>query len=338
VEVAGVEAAYPPVLPSYYEPLPKAPADTTELCGYGKVAPGQIPALIAVADTTLVRVVDELVRALDPRKRALGLATQASINATAADQRSIAEDPQNCATWFCEERAAEASARAATPSIEALAKLAINTQDPQVYVMAMRACRSIITDSPPSICSSLTLDQWAQVDPDNAMVWLLQARAARMRKDMIGFEDALQRAARAKFFDRRPTPYGEILASVDEPWQRTLVVGRLTAADSRHDPGEFLSNFTVFNLHCAKQSEPGRRELCNDLAHVLLELSSDGLAYQVGEALAFHAGWPHERTFETRKHMDLQDGPWVRGVQDVPLSCDGSAGFEQRLLRIARRR
>jgi len=337
------EVAYPPALFSYSEPLPAAPVasastspDMAELCGFGKVDSEQIPAALeAAADMTLVRVVDEFVRARDPRKRALGLATQAWIDAEAADRRVMAQDPKKCLeTPLCDEQIAEAFARAATPSIEALAKLAINTQDPQVYVTAMRACRSIIVDSPPSICSSLTLDQWAQVDPDNAMVWMLQARAARMRKDMIGFEDALQRAAHAKFFDRRPTPYGEILAKIDEPSQpvRTLAVGRLADADARHDPGEFYSNFTNVMRHCGKQSELGRRELCNDLAHVLLELSSDSLAVEVAAGFADN-GWA-ERIAKARKR------PWhqVPGQSMIAdLSCSGAARMERRLLDLARR-
>jgi hypothetical protein len=342
-----VEATYPPALPSYSEPLPapppaSAPASTnaTELCGYGKVDPEQVPAVFeAVADSALLRVVDEFERARDPRKHALSLATKAWIDAEAADRRVMAEDPQTCReTALCDEQAAEAFARAATPSIEALARLAINTQDPQVYVMAMRACRSIIPDSPPSACGALTLDQWTQLDPDNAMVWLLNARAARMRKDTPGFDDALQRAARARFFDRRRTPYGEILASVDERSQpvRTLIVGRLAAADARDDPGEYFSHFTVVGHHCAKQGEPGRRELCNELAQVLLERSSDGLALEVGVGLASSAGWAADRVAEARKRQTGPEASGPRTNPENPLSCRGAKQIEERLIAMAR--
>src|SRR5215470_1654223 len=92
----GAVPAYPPALPSYDEPLPTpAPAfaqanpNVADLCQYGKVNPEQIPAALeAVADAMLLRVVDEFERSREPRKRALGLATQAWIDAEAADRRT----------------------------------------------------------------------------------------------------------------------------------------------------------------------------------------------------------------------------------------------------------
>ena len=345
---ARTEATYPPALPSYSEPLPtpapaSAPAgpNATELCGFGVVDPEEIPpAFEAAADNALLRVVNEFERGRDPRKRALGLATQAWIDAEAAERRVTAEDPRTCReTALCDERAAEAFARAAAPSIDALVRLAVNTQDPDVYVMAMRACRSIIPDSPPAACSSLTLDQWTQLDPDNAMVWLLNARAARMRNDTPGFDDALQRASRAKFFDRRRTPYGEILAGVDERTQpvRTLAVGRLAAADARYDPGEYFSNFAIVARHCARPSDPGTRALCSDLAHVLLNLSSDELAYLLGRQLVNMAGVTIELVDEARKRHAGSEPSGAATNPANPLSCRGAAQIEERLVVAARR-
>ncbi|HYS12366.1 MAG TPA: hypothetical protein VEN28_03590 [Burkholderiaceae bacterium] len=339
----AAEVAYPPPLP-YWPPVAiRTPGkNEVELCGYGSVDPERVPGIFeAEANAAILRVATEFEHRADERRRALGLVTRALIDAEAADRGVMAEDPQKCreAAGLCDERAAEAFARAATPAIEALTRLAVTTRDPETYVVALRACRSIIPNSPPTSCNALTLDQWAQLDQDNAFAWLLTARAAQIRKDPIGFQDALRRASHAKSFERRPTPYGEILAGLDvraEP-VRTLIVGKLAAAEAREDPADYFSNFTMFTIYCTNQSEPGRRELCNDLAHVMTELSTDPLAAQVGDQIAAKAGWPVERRTAARtKHAALDAERPVRSPGSARLTCDGAAQTEEWLVGVAK--
>src|SRR5215831_14538819 len=153
---ANVQVAYPPALLDAEPPTAAAPPDVvvpnaTELCGYGKVDREEIPAsLEGVADSVLLGAVDKFASARDSRKRALGLAARSWVEAEAADRRVVSADPKTCIeTALCDENAAQAFARGATPAIEALARLATSTQDPDIYVMAMRACRSIVPDAPP---------------------------------------------------------------------------------------------------------------------------------------------------------------------------------------------
>lgn len=339
----SVQVAYPPALLDAEPPTTAAPPDVvvpnaTELCGYGKVDPEEIPAsLEGVADSVLLGALDKFVSARDPRKRALGLAARAWVEAEAADRRVVAADPKTCVeTALCDEQAAEAFTRGATPSIDALARLAATTLDPDVYVMAMRACRSIIPDAPPPGCGALSLDQWTRLDPDNAMPWLLSAREAKKRWDDASFQDALLHASRARFFDRRRTPYGDILASVDEHAEpvRTLIVGRLADADAREDPADYQSNFTISIQYCLARTDPARREMCSNIGHVLNELSSDALAGAIGEM--FTADWPAERiaAFRRRKAGLQMQRPGM--IAPRPLGCDDAAKTEQRLIGVAR--
>jgi len=340
---ASVQVAYPPALLDAEPPTAAAPPDVvvpnaTELCGYGKVDPDELPAsLEGVADSVLLGAVDKFVSARDPRKRALGLAARAWVEAEAADRRVVAADPKTCIeTALCDEQAAEAFTRGATPPIEALARLATTTQDPSIYVMAMRACRSIIPDAPPSACGALTLDQWTRLDPDNAMPWLLSAREAKKRWDDASFQDALLHASRARFFDRRPTPYGEILAGIDEHAEpvRTLMVGRLADADAREDPADYYSNFAIVFQYCMTRSDPARREMCSNIGHVLNELSSDVLAGTIGEM--FTADWPAERIAAFRRRKAGLEMARPARYMARPLGCDDAARTEQRLIGVAR--
>jgi hypothetical protein len=286
---ARVEVMYPPafdqIAPAAAATGPLGPLEA-DLCGYGRVNTEQIPeSLEAEADVAILRVVGDFERSSDDRKHALGLSMRALLEAEAVDRRLTAEDPQNCrANALCEERLNAAFVGAATPSIEELVRLAASTRNPQTYVMAMRACRSILVDAPPTGCSALSNDQWAQLDPDNVLPWLMKARAARQRKDTDAFEEALLRASRAKVFDRRATHYAELLASADgrEQSVRALIVSRLLAAESREDPAEYFSNFTMFSLYCGKADRPEQREVCVDLARLLMERSADRIGVEVG--------------------------------------------------------
>jgi hypothetical protein len=249
----------------------------------------------------------------------------------------VSADPKTCIeTALCDENAAQAFARGATPAIEALAQLATSTQDPDIYVMAMRACRSIVPDAPPSGCGALSLDQWTRLDPDNAMPWLLSAREAKKRWDDASFQDALLHASRAKFFDRRRTPYGEILASIDERAEpvRTLIVGRLADADAREDPADYYSNFTIVIQHCLTRSDATRRAVCSDLGHVLNELSSDALAGSIGEM--FITDWSAERIAAFRRRKAGLEMPRSGSIPPRPLGCDDAAKAEQRLIGVAK--
>lgn len=292
------EVAYPPPNPSYPEvaaaPAPAPGKGEFDLCGYGPVDPEQLPpAFEAEADSVILRVTGELARSGDDRARALGLSAQAWVAALAADRAVTAEDPKTCReTALCNDRAAAAYTNAAQPAVEALVRLATTTRDPFAYVTALRLCRTLVPDAPPAACGALSVEQWAQVDPDNAFPWLLAARNARQGKDAAAFEDALLRASRAKVFDRRATQHGRILFEVDTRQEpvRTLIVQRLATVEAREDPADYFSNFTMFAHYCARRDEPGRREMCSDLAWVLAERSPDRLGFEVGAAIAERTG------------------------------------------------
>jgi len=337
VAKAEPQVAYPPPLPDTPRDLPPArpsrPGDV-ELCGFGAVNPDEIPADIEkAADVAIMRAIAGAERSTDDRTRATALALRALTEAQVAERKINDADPQRCTeTAECDEAEAEAFARAATPSIQALVNLAVTTRDPFTYVTAMRACRSVIPDAPPPDCSSLSNEQWARLDPNNAMAWLMVARAARQRKDSVTFQDALQRASRADLFDRRATRYGGILESTDlrDAPVRTLAVAKLAEAEEREDPGEYFSNFAMFHLHCAKD-EPDRADVCKNLAGVLLDHSADRLGIDLGAAIA-------PRSKQSSAAIKRLGNTAVTPPKQLAskLSCEGAARTEAWLLGVAK--
>src|SRR5262249_3287708 len=145
-------------------------------------------------------------------KRAVALATRAFIEGQRAERAVVEQDPNLCReTAACDERASAAYAKAVAPALETLARLGSTTRDPVAFVAAFRACQSLLPDAPPGSCGSLTVDRWAQLEPDNALPWLLAARNARRMKDTSGFDNALRRASQARYFNRHLIAYGELL-------------------------------------------------------------------------------------------------------------------------------
>jgi hypothetical protein len=331
--------AYPPRLPD------TAPSETKRskrggmaLCGYGAVDPERVPAqLQAEADAGIVRALDRLEAGRDEDKRATALAMRALLEAQLAQEKVIVDDPATClGSELCFDREAAAFVQAATPRIAALVRLAVATRDPQT-VTAMRACRSVLLDqAPPESCSALSYAQWAALEPDNAMPWLMLAREARQRKDPAGLDEAFLRASQAKMFDRHATRYGDILASASlggEPVD-TLAVARVANAEMRDDPGEYFARFTMFHLYCARSDEPGRRERCGHLARMLIDHSEDHLGLQIASLIGADGGWSQLEQDALRRRFPPRaffEGP--RYLED--FGCERIADAERRLRGVA---
>jgi hypothetical protein len=160
----------------------------------------------------------------------------------------------------------------------------------------------------------LSVEQWADVDPDNAFPWLLVARAAHHRKDARAFRDAVARAARATSFQRHSTRYGDVLAAVDVRYRpvRALVVHRLAAAHTRDDPADYFSNFQVVGRYCASK-DSGRREVCGDLGRVLFQRSRDALGMQIGQVIV--------RALFPRPGSQLPDGWLAANDYNIELAA-----------------
>jgi hypothetical protein len=144
----------------------KSKADDTgkievDFCGLGKVAfhaddplgPGRY--LNGLSKTTARRWLSALLNSDDNRAQAAGLFLQDKI--AGAEVMPMQEQAR-----------------------DTLIQLAVGSGDPAVYATAVSACDTY-GDSAKGACAQLSLKGWAQVDPDNAVPWLLLAGKARVR-------------------------------------------------------------------------------------------------------------------------------------------------------------
>jgi len=71
--------------------------------------------------------------------------------------------------------------------VRQLAAMAASTRDPRLYSLALRTCWRR-TDHE---CESLSARRWAELDPGNAMPWMMMLDEATRREDVSGMQEAL---------------------------------------------------------------------------------------------------------------------------------------------------
>jgi hypothetical protein len=205
-EAVRVQAV--PAGPSLPVPAPAVPASSVELCGLGRVA------------------VDE------DNPDALSLPLQRQALRTSRAQAARHPDPAVralLAFTALEDDPAEADRRR-----DELARSAVDSIDPALYSMAMRACRPDAQGRVRGACQLLSLQRWAALDADNGAVWLEVAGDAVNRGQRAEVEQALYRASIASRWDVR---WGLLRALVDRAlptsvpgWQRAVLTIALHGA------------------------------------------------------------------------------------------------------------
>ena len=124
-------------------PLPEPAADETDLCGYGRVKESDLENFRDQSAKDADKVLDGLKKKL-----------------------AASKDPRQAALGLY-----------MLGSKEALVKLASASRDPQVYALAFLSCGY----TGGGACDLLSAQQWAEMDSDNGVPWLLVASAARPR-------------------------------------------------------------------------------------------------------------------------------------------------------------
>jgi hypothetical protein len=124
---------------------------------------------------------------------------------------SCKERPEDCS-------ASEQRRRDDGGGAEALARLAVESADPQVYAWAYRACAAAPRGSAGS-CQLINALQWARLDPGNAEPWFAVAREARGRRDGAGVDDAMFHVAAASLDD---AGWGRLVDEMVKARRRTI--------------------------------------------------------------------------------------------------------------------
>jgi hypothetical protein len=310
--------------PAGGSPSGSSASDTVEICGHGSVAIAHhdsdsvmhhIRALIRGAQA---RWLAALLDSGDLRARVAGLLLSDRLSGEIGGMKRLPEEEVS----------------------EAIVQLAAGAGDPAVYAMAVSMCGTWSGAPANTPCQQISLRQWARLEPDNAVPWLLLAGAALADHDRAGEADAFTAAVNAHHFDS----YSQSLLAFTEaelPQDLTALERAALAVDVIGiEAATVEPEFTVLSLHCSKDAvqDAGIRQQCSALAELLVSQDSSLLYLMVGKMIGARTGWPAARVNALQEELDaLMEVSREAGEtpEENPWSCEAvrrtNASLAQRL-------
>lgn len=235
--------------------------------------------------------------------------------------------------------------------IAAAADIARATEDGKAYGIAWQACqargaaavfrnaasaadaqemqaafeREMATASPS--CDALTVERWAQLEPDNAAPWLQMLSEARERGDRAAAIDALYRAGQAR---RQDTGFGWLTgqvaaalpADVPEGGRMMLLtdtIGRDAARPIGMGPSAVSKACSVAEAH-----DSNTRQQCEQVAQLLMDRSATLFDRAVGTKVAERLGLDADRIAMSSQALNevmIEDGDQFTSLLEKAGAC-----------------
>lgn len=266
---------------------PQLAADETEVCGLGRVkadetgAPRDMAPIQSAAQHARDQVLPTLLASQDDAVRAAGLLL-------------VALDDGRVPDGVFDGGASRAR--------DELASLAAFKGTPQVYAWAMRACQQQRTEG---VCRMLSAEQWARIEPTNAMAWLQVAADAKLRRDEPGVAEAMYRVSHATKSDaRQGTLVGAVLAKLPPEADLTSRIG-LAAELAKMEAWTELP-LVAASQHCGAKEvrDANRQQVCAGVADVLARRGGTRAEVALAASIGERAGWSAERVAAAGEERD----------------------------------
>ncbi len=326
VPTAAATLPDPPALPAPTAALPSR-TGTRELCGWGRfeLTPSMtgLPVPVQQATDQALRQVAASLIAGDPRSMARGLALRAALD--------YHGDPQLQGKVDTVAMALQRAAARSAADRQALAKLALGTNDVEVYKTAYLTC---MPDPTISACAQLNAAEWGRRDPTDGLAWLFAAQEAHNAKDLAARDEAFYRLSQAS---RMSGAWQTISAHASDPFLSTLPTStRIGAVLSLMllQASQPMPSYGAAMDYCHKDvaNDPVRREKCSALATALTTHETTMIGPAIGLAIANRVGWPAARLDALRDERDafnLISNDNTLALLDDPTSCHGFAAFNR---------
>lgn len=223
--------------------------------------------------------------------------------------------------------------------IQQLARLAVGSQDPVVYGLALHACKSWNRAEAGS-CSLLSNAQWARLEPDNLQPWLELAAEAAGQEDEQAEDQAMNQAARASRSDEHASLLPALVtqalgqaqsmppstAEVPAPaLQRALA---LNLARGIQD-GWLLTRSHHADSYCSAEAvaaNSARQSTCNAVAATLASRGSSLADLASAAAIGRQLGWPEARLLplmqEQQAMVQLAESAGESAASGLDFSCE----------------
>jgi hypothetical protein len=222
-------------------------------------------------------------------------------------------------------------------STEELVRLASGSDDPQIYALALLSCHYQPYGEP---CGSLSMEHWADIEPDNGVPWVFIANRDSWdfqsdSRSRTRFDQAMYRLSTARRFDPHfPNFLGlmqlpelrDQAPETREVLEEDLVAMKLTLPSLPYRPFFRYCNFP-------STADPSHYSGCNDLAKLLIERDNTVIGLAVGTKLAQSALWSPARISELRERKAQYDkalrAAAVQPRDGVRSDCEEQTALER---------
>ncbi len=330
------------------DPPDEARPGELEVCGVGRFPADRVVELgeahAAQAEAAVAGFIASLRSDGDERRHVAGLFLQRAADMEAAASADLQAATQRCgADAACLEDAGQSRFDVMTHTTEAaseeIARLAMASHDPFTYAVAMQACGPIgVTPVAAPSCRLLSAEQWARVDPGNAVPWLHVAAAAKARKDTAALDEAIYRVSTATSntlhgyslygYAASHLPAG---ASAFEQAQLFMFVTGAVAGQ--------VPPYQTVAQYCAASAlhDSNRWQACDALARNFVERPSTLIERRIGERIGERARWPPEKIAARREEDDAMGQAQAELLPALqPLGCRAVKGRRDYLLQVSR--
>jgi hypothetical protein len=303
-------------VPPAIRPARQVGAGEAELCGVGILDTRALKDFF-FNESGYVRTVRAMLAALaanpEPRAQATGLYLQVHENFWNRDLRQQQEEVAACdgvaadasaavppACRQARERAQQrwqaGQTRALAPTLQ-LAQLARRSADPQVLALAYYTCRSNGDAAAIDACQQGLLQQWARVEPDNAVPWLGLMGEARAAKSDGALADALYHLAQAHYERSYAGMMVPWIARNRPPEQRDGDDARLLELAASTAFATPLPGYGALTQACLGPNlqDANRRQLCAAATELLASQPDSLITLSISRRLGQGLGWPQER-------------------------------------------
>jgi hypothetical protein len=217
---------------------------------------------------------------------------------------------------------------------EPLVALALASNDPTIYAMAIQACkRRSPAAGTGQACQLLSPDQLAQLDPDNLMTWLDVAAAALARGDAGSVAEAMHRASQSHVVRERTDEFTALALSALPPEVSDAERLHVLVAVVGMQAGLTQSGYQTVGRYCTVEAtrDANRRQTCAAIAERMVTQGRTLLQWAIGRRIGERVGWPADRVDLIGAKVEAFKQAFVDRWEHAPggpFSCESQRCFE----------
>jgi len=215
-----------------------------------------------------------------------------------------------------------------------LVVLAIESNDPAIYALALGICGKESMNMTAGPCQGLSVEHWAQIDPDNAIPWMWIASRANQRGDYSVVNDALVHATNAA----KTQSYSDVFVSLglDALPSKFSPLEKATAGADLISVAPMGVPITLTSLCSQAATEaPLRKKQCLAFANRLETQGTTILDVAIAQTLSQQLGWPEDRANALRLELEFSQNvmrhyyPWSQPEASEPFHCNKVQRYNQ---------